>query len=364
MKGLEIAWRTLEQEQVGEPCIVGSWIMKGDYYSRAVRRDFWSDKEGVYLEALPRLGINLCPQYVWPEDRLGNAFVVDEHWANRLGIEEPEEVLPLIEALPDDQELERQFDLEGQARRYADTIKRRIDATHGEMLFLDHYGQADFMGPYNDWGYTPYLMAIALYPEHVRRYYHYTATRAYLQNLAIAEAVERHGVAPFVYGGQDICDNAGPLCSARTLDELYFPELRRAIQPLLDNDVRIIWHCDGNIMPILDRLVDLGMSGLQGFQEEAGVPFEKIVEVRTKWGRPMIIWGCVSVTTILPFGTPEDVRAAVRRSFQLAGPGRGFGLASTSSIMPEVPDENIDALYLYGREYGRSYLRGVSENVP
>ena len=72
----------------------------------------------------------------------------------------------------------------------------------------------------------------------------------------------------------------------------------------------------------------------------------------------LIIWGCVSVTTTLPFGSAVDVRAAVRRSFRLAGRGRGFALASTSSIMPEVPDENIDALYRYGTEFGRQYLRG------
>jgi hypothetical protein len=358
MKGLEVAWRTLLQEDIDEPCIVGSWIMKGDYYSRLVGRDYWADKENVYLEALVRLGVNLCPQFVYPMDRLGNASVVDENWANRLGIKEPEELLPLIEALPEDEELEREFDLEAAARAYAEPIKRRIDATHGEVLFLDSFGQADFMGPYNEWGYTAYLEAIALYPEHVRRYYHYTATKGYLQNLAIVEAVRRYGIAPFVYGGQDICDNAGPLCSPQKLDELYFPELARAIRPLLENDVRIIWHCDGNIMPIVDRLLELGVSGLQGFQEEAGVPFEEIVRLRSRWGRPLIVWGCVSVTTTLPFGTVALVQAAVRRCFHLAGRGRGFGLASTSSIMPEVPDENIDALYIYGRYYGRRYLRG------
>jgi hypothetical protein len=111
-------------------------------------------------------------------------------------------------------------------------------------------------------------------------------------------------------------------------------------------------------MPILDQLIDLGVSGLQGFQEEAGVPYERVVDVKTRWGRPLIVWGCVSVTTTLPFGTVEDVRAAVRRSFTLAGPGRGFALASTSSIMPEVPDQNIDALYRYGTEFGRQYLSG------
>ncbi|MCJ7738024.1 MAG: uroporphyrinogen decarboxylase family protein, partial [Anaerolineae bacterium] len=64
------------------------------------------------------------------------------------------------------------------------------------------------------------------------------------------------------------------------------------------------------------------------------------------------------VTTTLPFGSTEDIKKAVQRSFELAGPGRGFCLASTSSIMPEVPDQNIDAFYQFGREFGRQYLRG------
>lgn len=360
MKGLEVAWRTLNQEAVKEPCIVASWLMKGDYYSRATGRDYWADKESVFLEALPRLGVNLCPQFAIPYDRMGNASdeigVMDAQWANRLGLNEPEDILPIIDALPSDEDIEREFDVAAYAREYAESIKAHIDATAGETLFISSFGQTDFMGPYNEWGYTPYLMAIALYPEHIHRYYHYTSTRAYFQNLAIVEAIRKYDLAPFVYGGQDICANDGPLCSVTTLDEIYFPELRRAIQPLTDGGIPIIWHCDGNIMPIVDRLLDIGVSGLQGFQEESGVPYEEIVSLKSRWGNPLIIWGCVSVTTTLPFGSVQDVEASVRRSFSLAGPGRGFALASTSSIMPEVPDENIDTFYRYGRQFGREYL--------
>jgi hypothetical protein len=360
MQGMEIAWRTLARETLTEPCILASWLMKGDYYSRVVGRDYWRDRDRVFLAALPRMSVNLCPQYAMPCDRMGNASdeigVVDEHWANRCGTHEPEQILPLIEALPDEATLEREFDLDAAAASYAAAIKGHIDATAGEVLFIEDYGQADFMGPYNEWGYNAYLMALALYPEHVRRYYHYTAVRGRLQNLAIVEAVRRYDLAPWVYGGQDICANQGPLCSPQVLDRLYFPELRHAIAPLLAAGIRIIWHCDGNIMPILDRLIEMGVSGLQGFQEETGVPYERLVKMQTRWGEPLILWGCVSVTTTLPFGTVEDVQAAVRRSFMLAGPGRGFGLASSSSIMPEVPDENIDALYGYGKTFGRRYL--------
>lgn len=368
MKGLEIAWRTLELESVTEPCILASWLMKASYYSRVTKQDYWRDPEGVFLQTLPRIGVNLCPQFALPRDKMGNASdeigQMNENWGNRQGIEEPEDILPIIDALANDKEIEQEFDVDAYARRYAQAIKAHIDATAGQVLFIDSFGQADFMGPYNEWGYTAYLMALALYPDIVHRYYHYTATRAYWRNVAIVEAIKRYDLAPFVYGGQDICANDGPLCSVHTLDQIYWPELRRAVQPLLDNDIHIIWHCDGNIMPILDRLIDLGISGLQGFQEEAGVPYEQIVQLETKSGQPMIVWGCVSVTTTLPFGTVEEVKAAVRRSFTLAGPGRGFALASTSSIMPEVPDENIDALYLYGREFGQQYLSQAVSTQP
>ncbi len=359
VKGLEVAWRTLDQERLAEPCIVGSWVTKGDYYTRLTGRDYWAAMEPVYLAAMPRMGINLCPQIVLPHDELGNAGVVDKDtYSSRMGFTEPEQVLPVIEALPSDEALLREFDLDAAAEKYARFIVRHNNATGSEVLFLAHYGMPDFMGPYNEWGYVPYMMALALYPEHVRRYYHCTATRGYLHNLAIVEAVRRHGLAPFVYGGDDICGNQGPLASLAMLDELYFPELQRAIAPLIDAGIRIVWHCDGDIMPIVSRLLAAGISGLQGFQEEMGVPFEEIVKLRDRWGRPLILWGSVSVTTTLPFGTVEDVRAAVRRCFALAGPGRGFGLAASSSVMPEVPDDNIDALYLYGRDYGRLFLRG------
>ena len=73
---------------------------------------------------------------------------------------------------------------------------------------------------------------------------------------------------------------------------------------------------------------------------------------------PLSVWGCVSVTTTLPHGTAADVRASVERSFRVAGKGRGFVLSATSSIMPEVPHENIDALFRHGREFGAEFLSG------
>jgi hypothetical protein len=362
MKGAEIAWRTLSLEQIHEPCLVGAWIMKGEFFSRLTGRDFWAAREDVAIEAFQRLGINLCPQLALPaapgEGRTGTHADVKKRLEDTLvAWKSPEQVKEAIEKLPDPQALHRNFNLEKAAQAYANNIKKYRDRSGDDILWLSGFGQADFMGGYNRWGYKNYLEAIALYPEHMKRYYDYTGEQGYLYNLGVVEAVRRFGLAPFVYGGQDICFNDGPICSPEVLRKIYFPALRRAVQPLIENGIGIIWHCDGNILPILDDLLDLGIAGFQGFQEESGVKLEKMASLRTKAGKKPILWGSVSVTTTLPFGSREDVKRDVERCFRVAGPGGGFGLASTSSILPETPDENILALYHYGMEFGRSFLR-------
>ncbi|MBM4083909.1 MAG: hypothetical protein FJ272_03885, partial [Planctomycetes bacterium] len=56
---------------------------------------------------------------------------------------------------------------------------------------------------------------------------------------------------------------------------------------------------------------------------------------------------------VLPRGTVEDVRREVERCVNAVGDRGGFLLAPTSSIGPEVPAENVRAMYEHGRTYRR-----------
>ena len=156
-----------------------------------------------------------------------------------------------------------------------------------DVLVIDGFGQADFMGAYTRFGYENYLACAGLYPEHMRRYYHHSAVGARLRNHAVVEAIRRHDLAPFVYSGQDICGSGGPLMSPAMLGELYFPELKWAMEPLIEAGIGVIWHCDGNILPILPDLLDLGIMGLQGFEEEHGPRWEEMCALAAPDGRPM-----------------------------------------------------------------------------
>lgn len=375
--GEEIAWRTLNKERVEEPCILSAWCMKRAFFQSLTHRDdiYTEDAPEIVIEAFIRAGANLCPQFIMPSPTLEHV-AYDPFTAAREAKTKsnpmqqtnespktklpssPEDVRDIIEALPDPHKLERDYNIEAIAEGYANSIMKLNEMSRHEILFISGFGMPSFMGGYG-WGYTNYLSAMALYPETVEKYFAYGGESGRLYNIAVAHAIEKYKLAPYVYSGDDICFNDGPLCSLETLDKLYFPHLAKAVQPLHDAGIKIIWHSDGNILPIIDRLINVvGVSGFQGFQEETGCTLERIAEKKTRNNEKLIIWGSISVTTTLPFGTVEDVKKDVERCFKIAAPGGGFGLASTSSILPETPLENIIAMFEHGQSFGREFLRG------
>ena len=56
---------------------------------------------------------------------------------------------------------------------------------------------------------------------------------------------------------------------------------------------------------------------------------------------------------VLPFGTPDEVKAEVRRRIEDLAPEGGFVLAAVHNLRPEVKPENICALYEAALEYGK-----------
>lgn len=367
MTGVEIAWRTLNLEKVNEPCIVASWMMKRDFFRHYTGvEEIYSDPVTTVVEAFANAGANLNCQFIMPspfEEHLAcDPFNLPTHrlldGSHRTPKNlTPEDVRDECESLPDPSTLEREFDLDQQAKSYA---KRLLDLRHqsnDRTLFIGHFGMPAFMSGYSHWTYESYLTALLLYPESLQAMFRLNATSSRLYNLALVEAVRKHNLAPFVYGGDDICFNDGPMCSVGLLDKLYFPNLEYALEPLVENGIRIVWHCDGNVLPIIDRLIAMGIAGFQGFQEaEANIPLGEVARRRTREGGKLILFGSVSVTSTLPFGTVGDVKREVERCYNLAAPGGGFCLASTSSILPETPLENIIALFEHGRGYGREVL--------
>ncbi len=244
-------------------------------------------------------------------------------------------------------------------RRVAEILRGEAaaQATLGPDILKAPYAVARFpCFRYGAYGYAPYFMAYALYPEVVERDFALQANLALCNNRAVARAYAEGRLPPFLRLDHDMADSRGTLVDVRSLDRLWFPHFARCLEPLLRSDVRLIWHCDGNLMEMAPRLLDVGLRGFQGFQYECGMDYERICRMKAKDGSDLLIFAGVSVSTTLPYGTSDDVRRELRRLVE-AGPCTGLFLGGSSSITPGVPWENLKAL-LEGLSHYRIAGRG------
>jgi hypothetical protein len=264
----------------------------------------------------------------------------------------PEQVRDYALSLPAPETLEKNFNFEANYLAWAELMSMREKYMHDMVWVPGHVARpTDFMF-YFLFGYEPYLMALQLYKPEMKILFDLVAENARLLNTAIAKSNVDHKFIDWIYLGEDICDKTGPLCDPVTLREIYWPAVKKAVKPLKDAGIKLLWHCDGNIMPILKDLVDCGIDGLQGFETEAGVDLEVLSETRAQSGKKMVLFGSVSVTTTMPFGTVDDVKKQVEYIVDLSKRrGGGIVLSASSSILDGTPDENIYPLFIHSREY-------------
>jgi len=262
-----------------------------------------------------------------------------------MAIGSPEDVVEHMErfTFPELRRAIEEFD-EGERVRRILAQERAVQSVLAPGIVKTGYGFVRFPGfAYGRYGYANYFMAYALYPEVMARGFALQGDLAVLNNRAAARAY-REGNLPNLYRlDHDMADSRGTLVDIKSLDRLWFPHFARAIAPLVEAGVRLIWHCDGNLMEMVPRLLEAGVRGFQGFQYEDGMDYERICKMRTREGEELFIVAGLSVTRTLPHGRPEDVRREMRWLVE-NGPRRGLALGCSSSMAPGVPWENVEAL--------------------
>ena len=162
------------------------------------------------------------------------------------------------------------------------TEENKVQKLVGEDMLKVPYGYArmPFLG-YFSYGYENYFMAYALYPEVMERSFKLQTDYAVLHNKAIARAITEGGLPPFYRMDHDMADQKGMLIDIKSLDKIWFPYFKKCMEPLVKAGVTVIWHCDGNLMDMLPRLIECGLKGFQGFQYEFGMDYEKICAMKT-----------------------------------------------------------------------------------
>ena len=124
--------------------------------------------------------------------------------------------------------------------------------------------------------------------------------------------------------------------------KFYKPCYKRMFQPLRDNGIHVWLHTCGNVSAIIPDLIEVGVNVLNPVQPQA----MDVNWLSREFGGKVCFCGGIDVQGTLVRGTPEDVRAEVRKTVDLFGRFNGGYIGATShTVMPETPLDNVIALY-------------------
>lgn len=328
--------------------ILGGWIACPDHIctlAGIALEEYWKDPEAASIRAYQELGADGLISLFVPRSAADYRCVDADSYAHAVSGMSLEECIECIDRMPSAEEIEGQFDFD---REYETFRKELIEKQHvcDEMMWMPAQWSAGARVTwYGEFGYENFFYIVGAYPDRARKLMEVGGARGHCRGRLVARAVEEGLYPHAVLLGEDICTQRGPMISPDFLEKYYAPELRHGLQPLLEADCKPVWHCDGDVRLLLDMLTDCGIQGFQGFQPECGMGIEQMASRKTRNGERVLIFGPLAVTTELPVMTPEQMKRRVWEVVEICRGQADLVLFTSNTINPDVPLENIRAMY-------------------
>ena len=271
---------------------------------------------------------------------------------------EPEALLARANAYPDsEKEVLASFDCAAEEQRYRSYFETAFRRWRGIEPLPNFWEIGGHFPLYTEFGYIAFWEACALYPEAVGKIYWARSLHSRERAKILVRLYREYNLVPLMFCGEDVCNNQGPMVSPKFLRKYYFPTVQSIIEPLVDAGVRLIHHCDGDVRPVLDDFINIGFSGLQGFQYELGLDPYALRGLRSRLGEELLFFTGLSVSRTLPFGSPDDVRDEVDYFLDFTDGGKGMFLFTSNVTGVEVPPENLQAAYQHVKTWDPSHQR-------
>jgi uroporphyrinogen decarboxylase len=154
----------------------------------------------------------------------------------------------------------------------------------------------------------------------------------------------------FLWSFDDMAYKSGPMFSPRIWDEFFFPNLKKAADHIT---IPWIFHSDGNLMPIMDKLLPLGMNGLHPLEPGA----MDLGELKQKYGKKVCLVGNLDIDSTLSKSSLEEVDEEVKNKIELLGPGGGYIISDSNSVPANCNPENLKAVAKAVEKYRYIYSK-------
>jgi uroporphyrinogen decarboxylase len=168
-------------------------------------------------------------------------------------------------------------------------------------------------------------------------------------NLKMAEQAAKRGVK-VIYTGDDFAYKSGPIMSPVQFRDIFYPELKRVVSGFKELGLYVIKHTDGNLMPIIDMIIDSGFDCLDPIDPIAGMDLK---QMKSEYGKKICLKGNVDCSDTLSFKSVSETIEETKRCLEIGMPDGGYILSSSNSIHSAVKPENYKALIDTVKQYGK-----------
>jgi len=167
--------------------------------------------------------------------------------------------------------------------------------------------------------------------------------------LRYVEKIAKSGYLDGIGLCSDYCFNTNPFLRPAMFAEFVTPYLAETIEAYRSMGLYTIKHTDGNIMPIIDQLVQCAPDALHSLDPQGGVD---LAQVKKEYGDKVCLIGNVNCA-LLQNGTEEEMIADVKRSLRdgMQG-GRGYIFSTSNCVYTGLSLDRYEKMHKIWREYG------------
>lgn len=223
-------------------------------------------------------------------------------------------------------------------------ILKTIRELSGDQYFLMMHGDPTFSIPDGD-----HMMDFAAQMYEEPEALHQQAAKNLDNAKRLSDTLARH---PGLLDGfalcADYCFNVNPFFTRDQFAEFIQPYLKEIIAHYRGLGYYTIKHSDGNIMPILDMMVDCKPHALHSLDPQGGVD---LAQVKRLVGDKVCLIGNVNCG-LMQTGTEEELVADVRRSLRDGMPGYGYIFSTSNCVYTGLPLSRYELMNKVWREEG------------
>ena len=160
------------------------------------------------------------------------------------------------------------------------------------------------------------------------------------------------------FSPEDLASEKQTFCSPDMFREMILPYYRDCLDYVgrifreKNPEGKLEFHSCGAVSyPFMEDLLDAGMQVYDALEVKVKDDC-KPGRYKERYGERLAFLGGIDVQWTLPFGTAADVRNEVKERISEMAPGGGYILSSAHRIQPDMPFENIVAMYEAVQEFG------------